>query len=194
MPNKPDGAETDSRGRAVKFRIWFSESGRDLLGKGGAEILERIAETCSILKTAKSLRRSYRQVWGQINEMEESYGRPLINRFKGGAKGGGGAELTEAGLVLLREYRRITEYTKSLLEDKYFWEAIGLKLSARNRLKGEIVSIEKDAVVAKIKVKITTPVTITSVITSEAADDLNLHEGDEVEAIVKSTEVLIAKE
>jgi molybdate transport system regulatory protein len=69
-----------------------------------------------------------------------------------------------------------------------------LKLSARNKLKGKIVSIEKDTVVAKIKIEVRTPVTITSVITREAADDLELKEGDEVEGVVKSTEVLISKE
>jgi molybdate transport system regulatory protein len=126
--------------------------------------------------------------------MERSYGEPLIKRFKGGAKGGGGAQLTEAGFGLLREYQRVSEYVETLLEDKLFWEAIGLKLSARNKLKGKIVSIEKDTVVAKIKIEVRTPVTITSVITREAADDLELKEGDEVEGVVKSTEVLISKE
>jgi molybdate transport system regulatory protein len=181
------------KGRGVKFRVWFVERGKDLLGKGGAEILETIAATRSISKTAKRLKRSYRQVWGQINEMEVSYGEPLIRRFKGGVKGGGGAQLTEAGLCLQREYQRISDYVESLLEDKYFWEAIGLKLSARNKLKGKITSIERDAIVAKIKIEIATPVTITSVITREAADDLELKEGDEVEGVVKSTEVLISK-
>jgi molybdopterin-binding protein len=69
-----------------------------------------------------------------------------------------------------------------------------LKLSARNKLKGQITSIEKDGVVASIKIRVTAPATITSVITSEAAKDLDLKEGDEVEAIIKATEVLISKE
>jgi molybdate transport system regulatory protein len=194
MKRTPAESPSGEKGRGVKFRVWFVARGKDLLGKGGAEILESIAATRSISKTAKRLRRSYRQVWGQINEMEVSYGEPLIRRFKGGVKGGGGAQLTEAGHGLLREYQRTSEYVESLLEDKYFWEAIGLKLSARNKLKGKIISIERDAVVAKIKIEIATPVTITSVITREAADDLELKEGDEVEGVVKSTEVLISKE
>lgn len=185
---------TDGKGRAIRFRVWFTESGRDLLGKGGAEILESIAEVRSISKAAERLGRSYRQVWGQVNEMEKSFGEPLIRRFKGGVKGGGGAELTDAGLALLKEYRRVSEYVKELLEDKYFWEACGLKLSARNKLRGEITSVEKDGVVAKIRMKITTPATITAVITREAAEDLDLKEGDKVGAIIKATEVLVSKE
>jgi molybdate transport system regulatory protein len=38
------------------------------------------------------------------------------------------------------------------------------------------------------------PATLTSIISSEAVEDLDLKEGDEVEAIIKSTEVIIAKE
>jgi molybdate transport system regulatory protein len=194
LKRKPAEGTSDDKGRAVKFRVWFVQRGKDLLGRGGAEILENIARTRSISKAALRLKRSYRQVWGQVNEMERSYGEPLITRFKGGVKGGGGAQLTEAGATLLREYRRVSEYIESLIEDRYFWEAIGLKLSARNKMRGRIVSIERDTLIAKIKIEITAPVTITSVITREAADDLQLKEGDEVEGIVKSTEVLISKE
>ena len=194
MAPKSEKAEASEKGRAVRFRIWFTEGGKDLLGRGGADILESIAETHSISKAARQLGRSYRQVWGHVNEMEESYGEPLITRFKGGMKGGGGAELTDAGRTLLKEYRRVNEYIEELLEDKYFWEACGLKLSARNKLNGEITSVEKDGVVAKIKMKITTPATITAVITREAADDLGLKEGDKVGAIIKATEVLVSKE
>jgi molybdate transport system regulatory protein len=188
-----DSAPKD-KGRGVKFRVWFVQHGKDLLGRGGADILEGIRTTKSISKTSKHLKRSYRQVWGQINDMEESYGEPLITRFKGGVRGGGGAQLTEAGFSLLREYQRISEHVGNLLQDKLFWEEIGLKLSARNKLRGKIVSIERDAIVAKIKIEIKTPVTVTSVITREAADDLELKEGDEVEGVVKSTEVLISKD
>jgi molybdopterin-binding protein len=67
-------------------------------------------------------------------------------------------------------------------------------LSARNKLRGKITSVQKDGVVASIKIEVTEPATITSVITREAADDLDLKEGDEVDAIIKATEVLISKE
>ncbi|WXG44495.1 MAG: TOBE domain-containing protein [Promethearchaeati archaeon SRVP18_Atabeyarchaeia-1] len=194
MKQRSRASESGDAVRSIGFRIWFVEKGRNLLGKGGAEILESMSETHSISKAAKQLGRSYRQVWGQINEIEESLGQPLITRFKGGARGGGGAELTPAGLALLKEYRRVTEYVNGILKDEYFWEACGLKLSARNKLSGKIISVEKNGVVASIKIRVMEPATITSVITSEAADDLDLKEGDDVEAIVKATEVLISKE
>ena len=68
-----------------------------------------------------------------------------------------------------------------------------MKLSARNQFKGKIVGIEKGVITAKVKVEVTMPVTVTSVITKDSVEELDLKEGDEVVAIVKSTEVLISK-
>jgi len=68
-----------------------------------------------------------------------------------------------------------------------------LKLSARNQFKGKVVEVEKGIITSKVKIKIKVPVTITAVITKEAVEDLDLKVGDEVHAIVKSTEVIIAK-
>ena len=68
-----------------------------------------------------------------------------------------------------------------------------MKLSARNQFKGKIVAVEKGVITAEVKVEIKMPVTITAVITKEAVEDLNLKVGDEVTAIMKSTEVMIAK-
>jgi molybdate transport system regulatory protein len=54
--------------------------------------------------------------------------------------------------------------------------------------------VEKGVVAAAVKVEITGPATITSVITKEAVEELALKEGDQVFVIVKSTEVMVAKE
>jgi len=78
--------------------------------------------------------------------------------------------------------------------DEEYWEAIGLKISARNRLKGKVVALEKDAVTAKVKVEITMPAVVTALISKEAAEELRLKIGDEVEAVIKATEVMIAKQ
>jgi len=46
---------------------------------------------------------------------------------------------------------------------------------------------------AQVKVEVTVPVTVTALISKEAVDDLNIKVGDTMEAIVKATEVMIAK-
>jgi len=68
-----------------------------------------------------------------------------------------------------------------------------MKISARNQLKGIIREIKTGIVTAKVTVDIGGGNTISSVITMDSIDDLNLKVGDEVYAIIKSTEVLIGK-
>ncbi len=68
-----------------------------------------------------------------------------------------------------------------------------MKISARNQLKGKITGVDIGAVMANIKIEVTEPDTITAVITKESAENLGLTEGDDVTAIIKSTEVIIGK-
>ncbi|WP_458456820.1 TOBE domain-containing protein [Methanobrevibacter sp.] len=68
-----------------------------------------------------------------------------------------------------------------------------MQLSARNQLNGKIKSVDKGAVMANIKIEVTEPNTIVAVITKESAEQLDLKEGDDVSAIIKSTEVIIGK-
>ena len=67
-----------------------------------------------------------------------------------------------------------------------------MQLSARNQLEGKITNVELGAV-ANVKIEISEPNTITAVITKESAEKLGLAEGDDVTAIIKSTEVIIGK-
>ena len=68
-----------------------------------------------------------------------------------------------------------------------------MKLSARNQLEGKITGVELGAVMANIKIEVSEPNTITAVITKESVEKLGLAEGDDVCAIVKSTEIIIGK-
>jgi molybdopterin-binding protein len=68
-----------------------------------------------------------------------------------------------------------------------------LKISARNHLKGKVVALQKGDVAAIVKVEIRGSATITALITRESTEELSIRVGDEVEAIIKATEVMIAK-
>jgi molybdate transport system regulatory protein len=94
---------------------------------------------------------------------------------------------------LIEEYQRVEGYMREVLADQEYWEVLRLKISARNQLKGKVVSIEKDGVTAKVEVEVKAPAVVTAVITKEAAEDLRIKVGDEVNAVVKSMEVMIAK-
>jgi len=68
-----------------------------------------------------------------------------------------------------------------------------MEISARNKMKGTIDEITLGSVMAKVKINIGNGNVISSVITIESVADLKLKVGDEVYAIVKSTEVMIGK-
>jgi molybdate transport system regulatory protein len=68
-----------------------------------------------------------------------------------------------------------------------------MEISARNKIKGTITEVKIGSVMAKISVKIADGTLINSMITIDSVEDMNLKVGDEVFAIVKSTEVMIGK-
>lgn len=68
-----------------------------------------------------------------------------------------------------------------------------MKISARNHLKGKVTSVEKNGIMALVKIKVTEPALVTALVSREAVEDLKIKVGDEVEAVVKATEVMIAK-
>lgn len=69
-----------------------------------------------------------------------------------------------------------------------------MKISARNVFKGTIEGVDEGAIMANVKIKIESPEIITAIITKESIKDLDIKEGDTVKAIIKSTEVMIAKD
>jgi len=175
-------------------KVWLEYKGKPILGKGGADILEAIRKEKSISKAAKKVGMSYRYVWNYLAKMNRALGEPIVETFKGGKAGGGGAKLTRLGETLLKEYKRVEDYVGEILGDQEYWEAVGLKISARNRLKGVVKGVEKGDVIAKVKLEVKAPAVITALISKEAVEDLNIKVGDSVEAVIKATEVMIAKE
>jgi molybdopterin-binding protein len=65
-----------------------------------------------------------------------------------------------------------------------------MTLSARNHLKGKIVELQLGGVMAHVVVQVGENL-IESVITKRRADEMKLKAGDEVSAIIKSTEVML---
>ena len=157
-----------------------------------ALLLRRLAESRSLTQAAKQAGVSYRNAWERVRTMEGKLGRRLVETKVGG-KTGGGATLTEEGGRLVKEFRKTRKLLFNVLDDSEAWEDIGYRLSARNKLKAKIVEVKKGAVTSQVKMRLLSANTLTSIITNEAVDDLSLRKGDSVEAIVKSTDVLVAK-
>jgi molybdopterin-binding protein len=70
-------------------------------------------------------------------------------------------------------------------------EVNGVKLSARNVLKGKVKSIQHGAVNSEIIVQLPSGIEIVSIITKTAAQNLQLKEGKDVYAIIKATNVIL---
>jgi molybdopterin-binding protein len=67
-----------------------------------------------------------------------------------------------------------------------------MQISARNKLQGTVTSIKLGGVMAEVVVQVGEN-EIVSVVTRTSAEELGLSEGDEVTAIIKSTEVILAR-
>lgn len=67
-------------------------------------------------------------------------------------------------------------------------------LSARNELRGEVTNVETDGVAAEVSIDVGGGETVTAVITRRSVENLDVDVGDEVAAVVKATDVLVANE
>lgn len=103
----------------------------------------------------------------------ETEGRLATHRSSGGQR-----------LVALAEVRRL------LGERRAAAPRPTVRGSARNRFPGIVTRVERDGLVGLVEI-LAGPHRIVSLMTAEAVEDMDLHEGDEAVAVVKSTNVIV---
>ncbi len=101
---------------------------------------------------------------------------------------GGHHRVSEAEVQRLLSRMRPDELPKARPVDE---DSLG-GLSARNRLRGFVEEVRVDGLLAQVRLRVGDQ-TLTAVITADAVRALKLRRGDDALAIVKSTEVMIAK-
>ena len=170
----------------------FQSDRQTVLDETDALLLRRISERGSLTDAARMVGISYRNAWGRIKKLESNYGFRILDTKVGGARGGS-ARLTPRGMELFKEFRHMRKYLFNAMEDSESAGNVRYKLSARNIFPVKVVSIERGDITSSIKMASDSPVDLTSIISNEAVDDLDLREGDSVQTIIKSTEVMIAK-
>jgi molybdopterin-binding protein len=69
-----------------------------------------------------------------------------------------------------------------------------MKYGARNQLRGEVTEIKKGTVMCEVKVRVTAPAQMASVMTLESLEELGLKQGDQVNVVVKAVNVLLTKD
>jgi molybdopterin-binding protein len=69
-----------------------------------------------------------------------------------------------------------------------------MRLSARNVLKGRVVKVIRGQTTAHVKLDVGGGSVITASVTVEAVDELGLREGDAAYAVIKASDVIVAKD
>lgn len=174
----------------ARTKVWLTQNGKSLIGKGKASLLQAIDEEKSLNRACKKINISYKRAWLMLKKIEESAGRPVVIRVRGGNKQG--TFLTDYAKEMLAEYDAQNNITHETIDNKISCEGGELAITARNQIVGKVVDVEPGDVMSKVMISIE-PIVVTSIITSEAVKKLGLKKKDEVLAIIKSTEVMIAK-
>jgi molybdate transport system regulatory protein len=88
----------------IRFRIDFAENSN--LGPGKIALLEGIRTYRSVSEAARQMNISYRRAWLLLDSLNKSFEIPATVNSVGG-RGGGGAEITPFGLLLIERYREV---------------------------------------------------------------------------------------
>jgi molybdopterin-binding protein len=66
-------------------------------------------------------------------------------------------------------------------------------LSARNRFRGVVRSVEVDGLIARVEIDVTEPSRVVAIVTRESVEELGLRAGMSAAGIVKSTSVMVER-
>jgi len=69
-----------------------------------------------------------------------------------------------------------------------------MKYGARNQLTAKVSEIKKGSIMCEVKLDLSAPGKMASVMTIESLDDLGIKVGDSVKVIVKAVNVLLVRE
>ncbi|MFY9075709.1 molybdenum-binding protein [Malaciobacter mytili] len=166
------------------------------------KLLEAIKQEGSISKAAKLVPMSYKTAWEAVDAMNNLCSNLVVKKETGG-KGGGGATLTLYGENLLKTYcileKEHKKFLKSLTKLTDFHtgnlkslKRFAMQISARNQIVAIIKEIIEDKVSANIILETKSGQTMVSNISKNSIDALGLKIEDEIIAIFKSNNVMIA--
>ncbi len=165
---------------------------------GRMALVEAIAELGSISAAARRVGLSYRAAWDAVQALNNLFEQPLVTAAAGG-RAGGAATVTPQGLAVLAAFRRVEAEMAAArakldlgLGADVFW-SLGMKTSARNALRGEIVRIVEGSVNAEVTLRMAGGLEIVSVVTSQSVEDLGLAVGGQAIALIKSSFVVLAR-
>jgi molybdate transport system regulatory protein len=91
----------------LNYKFWIeTSSGLSLLGEGKWQLLKAIQETGSLKAACEKTGYAYRQTWESLKNIEEKLGFNLIEKTRGGEKGGQ-TKLTPKGEKIVDFFDRL---------------------------------------------------------------------------------------
>ncbi len=170
-------------------KVVLKLDGDRYLGVGLAyfELLDSIRRYGSLSKACREVGVTLKTGSKWIRFLESRLGVKLVEVRRGG-RGGGGSVLTERAFRLLESYYSARTVTRP----GFITTFIESLLSARNILRCRVKSVQKAEILSMVEMELEPGQPLRAIVTTQSVDRLNIHEGGEVLAIVKATEVLIA--
>jgi molybdate transport system regulatory protein len=178
--------------------VQLKRAGGTAVGPQRLVLLAAIAEHGSIAGAARAIGLSYKGAWEAVQALNNLFDRALVDARQGGA-----ATVTAAGHLVLKAYGAIEGELVALLEkldravagaglgSDIAWR-MRMRTSARNMLRGKVLSVTDGAVTAEIVLDIGNGLTVTSIVTRESVNELELAPGREALALIKASFVILA--
>lgn len=193
---------TNQHNLKVSGSISLGKNAQNMLNDKRIALLEQIGVSGSISQAAKNVGLSYKGAWDAVETMNAMFGEPLVATMTGG-KGGGGTQLTSAGIrvvdaykTLAREQKRFLEVACQGVEDfENIYQLIrrlSVKTSARNQFFGKVTAIKQAPVNVEVELTLTGGDKIYSVITHDGLSELGLAIGSDAWALVKASWIILA--
>ncbi len=186
----------------IEGRIWFKKEGKNLLGNGRVELLEKIDEHGSISKASKAMKMSYKAAWDMVDAMNNLSDKPLVQKVTGG-KNGGGTQVTQAGRDLINSFKKFKEFYNALLAEVDDNELssdnhlslirkLHMKSSSRNMITAHIVESKQAQYNTKVELGISEDISLFAIIPTATFLDMKLEKGSKVFAIIQESSIMLA--
>ena len=172
------------------------------VGRDRVRLLEAVAREGGISAGARAVGITYRAAWDALEAMSNVFATPLIETRVGGRQKGG-ATLTAAGQRVIGAFHRLeaemarltrdfdAELAGSGLSSRELVSGFFFKTSARNMLRGAVAAINRKPLSSEITVALNPSASIVAQVTNRSVEELGLHVGRDVLALVKAPFVAV---
>ncbi|QIL81236.1 LysR family transcriptional regulator [Diaphorobacter sp. HDW4A] len=164
------------------------------------DILRQIGELGSISKAGRAVGVSYKAAWQAVDTLTNLSGVALVERVVGG-RGGGGAQLTEAGRQLLVAAQTLRSARTQAVEQGRIQtdvhaqtaERLAVRTSMRNQWPCVVndMDVQGQIVLVSLQATASADFRVRARITRESAELLGLGKGIAVQALCKATAVVV---